>query len=818
MSIARPNINFNTRQTVTQEVSTKPYVGFEHLTDLPDGWRFDIKRWSSLFDLKLPNLPRLLDPSSQGVSASEYFLSGVGSVDLGDLFVEGLYERVFNYEKHWIPLVTNGFYFRYDTDYFYYSDDSKIQYISASENRDGRNYIELEVDHKRDTPILAATFRRHPTTFTPSYYKRVNQRAKFTGTYLGGEEKQTVSDLGTITWANVDTTKKEFIVDQTIDGLTRLFFNRDYTDSVGVTPENYTDLGACEQVGISTGVNWQAFRLQRFPILESGFTLYMANPTNKLYHQLVRVNTWWELSTTAVNPTDVTRYYLDKDLGIVYFGSNVYGGIPQLGRELVAKYNTTLRIEYEEADRPQTIKAWDADTSPVTQSLNQGFVCITHDVVEATSIILSINKAPIVGQIDPKHYPITVGADYGLLKAYVNSSTGLPVSATEVTFTMSPTTIGYLDGGTGAVSATSAAGTAYSTYQPPVSADALGFYSITVRASTNPYYPNSKDVIIMKNETGLVDREEEIYLYQIVKDDILLGYETISSFLTGIPTPGWVVDSASYAIWSSEMILEHDLKDWVDPVEGQPIEGRKVIIYQIGGPPTDPYPNMDPYAIHPIFGTYGAAVPVRPTLAEKITDTGDPYVGFWRLIYPEDAVPDCGALEAVGGYWIASSRLVEFQASCWSPYYNRTIYSNKIIARISLPNYLLGEYVNDLGEKIPFGWKILGDLDNVAAGIDGATFLTINPHSGPYEILDLVNGGSTDEWAAAPFKSVGFQFEIEYSDWAAITSYLIGDFVLSTAGDTYSCSTAGTSSAAEPTWNTTAGATTSDGTAEWTKV
>jgi hypothetical protein len=743
-------------QVVTQEVSTKPYVGFENELDLPDGWQYDVRRWASLFDLRLPSLPRLADPSSQGVKESEYFLSGVGAVDLGDLYVNSIQELIENYERHWIPVVRNGHYFRFKSPYFYYGDDSRIQYIDPTENKNNRNYLELNAAHNIDTPILAATFKRHPTTKAPLYDLRVGQSVKFTGLYSGGVEQETVTALGKIIWENVDTTKKEFITDQTIDGLTRLFFNEDYTQSVGVTPTVYEDLGACEFLGVSTGVNWQAFRLQKFPVLTNDFVLYLANTTTKTWETLVRIDSWWDLFTTAVQPTDTKRYYLDKDLGIVYFGSATYGGIPPLGRSLVAKYTTTLRIEYEEADRPQEIKAWSADVSPVTQGTNQGFVCISHEIIEASSINLSINKPSISGVIDPKHYgPIIAGADYAILKATVLSPSGLPVRGIDVYFEMTPTNIGYLNGAESSGSLTNANGFAYSSYQPPVSADALGFYSTTVRPSTHPYYPDGKDVIIKTAETGLQGREEEVYLYQILKDDVLQGYKTIDEFLYQIESPGWVVDAITFNRWKTEMILEYDLKDWVEPTEGKPISGRKVIIYQVNG--TD---NFDQYAIHPALGTLGAAVPIRPYLAEKITNPSDEYYGFWRLIYHEDAVPDCGPLYDVGGYWMAASRLITFQAHCWSPYYNREIYSNKIIVRVTLPDYLLGEYVNELGQKIPFGWKILGDLDNVAAGLDGATFITINPHSGPYEILDLVNGGTTGEWASAPFKSVGFQFEV----------------------------------------------------------
>jgi len=56
--------------------------------------------------------------------------------------------------------------------------------------------------------------------------------------------------------------------------------------------------------------------------------------------------------------------------------------------------------------------------------------------------------------------------------------------------------------------------------------------------------------------------------------------------------------------------------------------------------------------------------------------------------------------------------------------------------------------------------------------------------------------------------------------WVASTAYVKGDIVSPTkanrTGYRYECTTAGTSSSSEPTWGTTVGGTTSDGTVTWT--
>jgi len=757
MTVNRPNINFSTKQTIYYRESAKPYVGFEKINDVPNGWRFDIKRWCSPFDLRLPNMPRLADASTQGVLESEYFKSGVGSTESGDVFVTKIDELFRDHERHWIPIVKHGSYFRYKTPWHLYGDNSRVQYINSIDDRGHHNCVELEAEANMNSPILASSFRRTSILRIPMQDTFIHQRHQFTGVFVNGEEQETVSPLGKITWSNIDLTKREFVVDHSIEGITSLKFNRDYIESVGVIPVVYQDLAACELLGVSTGANYQVYYLNRFPIVtDVSFRLYVANVST--WEKWTRVNTWFEL----INSTAKKRYFVDKDLGIVYFGSSINGGNPPLGSSIVVSYNVTIRIEYEEADRSTNIEAWLADTSPVTQHINQGFVCITHDQLEAATITLEVDKAMIPFTYNPREYgPIYVGSDYGSLKATVKSISDVVVPGIEVGFTMNPSTVGYLAGSTQSSSVTNGKGEAFTSYQPPTSADTLGFYTTIVRASTNPYYTSHKDVIINVTETGLEGCEDEIYIYQILKDEILLGYDTVDEWINyNLDAPGWVVDAATYAQWKSEVILENELEEWAGVQADGSIIGRKVVIYKLDSTTE----NLDAAAINPITGDMGAVVPVRPLLVEKISDISDPYNGLWRAIYPEDAIPDCDPNDTnnnVGGYWIVSTRTIAFTAHCWSPYHNRIIYSNNITLRISLPEYLLGEYVNDYLQKIPFGWKLPTDTDNVAAGLNGATFITINPHSGPYRIVDLVNSSISEDWADAPFKSLGFQMLID---------------------------------------------------------
>lgn len=792
MPVNRPSIRVRTKQIVVQKHTTDPFVGFEHPTNPPEGWMYDSKRWCSTFDLRLPQLPRLSDGTPQGVSSSESFLSGVGDIEQGDLEVLEFNEWIENNERHWIPLIRSGHYYHYDVPFYYYSDDSRVQYPIPSENVNGRNVLLLDHEPNQRTPITAATYLRNLKTGSVGYQFKVDQRYTFSGVYTDGVESETVSDIGKINWDNVDYNKKEFIIDQTITEQTTLKFNRDFTVHYGVTPVVAQDLAACEILGLSNGSRFQVMYLRHFPIIPETFSLYVTQASS--WTEWERADTWFALKTEAPS-AGVNRYYLDKDLGIVYFAYAGVNSVPLLGETVVCEYDTTLRVEYEEEGDDLLLNAWGADISPLSQYVNQGFVCITHQQLEPAIITLSIDKQAIPFTNPREYGPVTAGSDFALLKATVTSSEGVPVPGIEVTFTMDPSNTGYLSGAKTGTGITDGKGNAFTSYQPPVSADELGFYTTNetsldpkVRESTNLSYPSCVDVILPTKGNDLLGQESNVYIYQILKDDLLLGYDNVEAWIDEhlTPPPWVVIGEETETRWKAEVKEEYNLKDWFEvntalgvKADGS-IEGRKVVLYKTvaatykttepKGVISNGTDNFDATAIDPSIDTThyplptGAIVPIRPELIEIIEDISDPYYGYTRLIYPEDAVPipePANSSNNTAGYWLVSSKVINFQAYCWSSMYNRDIYSNKIAARISLPSYLLGEYVNEQLEKIPFGWKLLTDTDNVAAGLNGATFLTVNPSAGPYKIIDLVNSVDNEDWASAPFKSVAFQVDVE---------------------------------------------------------
>ena len=766
--VYRPSISFATRQFVVSDQNADPYVGFEKTEDLPDGWLYDAKRWLGAFDLKLPSLPRAADPSLQGIPPTD-FKSGVGSVDDNDLLLSSIEQMSLNNEINWIPILKNGFYHRYDKKYFYYSDNSIVEHVDSANDISGRNVVTLSKEMNDTSPILASTFKRDPTTKTIEYKTKIQQVYSFSGTYVDEVEQETLTFAGETTWANIDDTKKEFLVKHYDDNSTVLYFNNDYVEQIGVTPVVYQDLAACEILGISKIQDNQVFYLENFPVDPDEFKLYICDDTT--WPEWTAVESWFEFSNLA---STAEKFFLDKDLGIVYLGTAA-SGIPSLGETLVAQYKVVPRIEYEEANTESEVIATDADTNPVTSFTNQGFLCISHELIETANISLSIDKPIISFSSSNEHGPIYTGTDFAILEAKVTSYSGLPVKNTSVLFTMNPSTnpIGFINGAVKSTSVTTSSGLAYSSYQPPVSAEDLGFNSTIVRSSNNLSYASHKDVILNTSDLSLIGKESEIYTYQILKDDVLQGQVLLDDWVdANVTKPSWANTTAREALWRAEVIVENDLKEW----SSIDLNGRKVVLYSIapGDPTSDSTAPINPatgekFVYHPDGSKTYVAVPLRPELVEiipaidPVTTLADPYAGKCRLIFPATAIVDpdpTNDSNNIGAYWIVSSRIVKFKASCWSPFYNATINSNEISARVALPDYLVGEYIKDNINKVPFGWKLYEDLDNNAAGLNGATFITINPYSGPYPIIGTVGDtGETGDYASAPFRSLKITFD-----------------------------------------------------------
>jgi hypothetical protein len=205
-------------------------------------------------------------------------------------------------------------------------------------------------------------------------------------------------------------------------------------------------------------------------------------------------------------------------------------------------------------------------------------------------------------------------------------------------------------------------------------------------------------------------------------------------------------------------------------------------------------------------GQQGQQGPSNFSLVQK-----DPMRGFSLSIQgysgiintqPPDLIPD-NATQSVYNYLPIGSGVL------------RKVVSPSLV--VTLPNQPI-KFINDilLGNLVTY--VILAD--GSAGLINNGTYTQIQP-TGTFSTnasqIDISNWQNQFFIIADVNKGL-FAFQPNYAptvgSWAASTAYVVGQ-IISVSGNTYWCITEGTSASTQPTFNTTIGATTTDGTVVW---
>jgi hypothetical protein len=610
-----------------------------------------------------------------------YFQNGpLSGKNSNNLKVDRIEKRFSDGRDYWAPILKAGeFALWRDQDYLF-SDDSVVEQVDYNSlDSSGRSTHLLSKDKKPGSPIRATIYRRDKETKEYIPWREYLQRSAFTGTLDSDGEIQDTLNGDRILWSNVDTTKREFVTFPR-GGKLFLQFNQstvEYITSTS-TPVSILDFNEKEFLGNSDETAGQKFFTEFFPVDSNAeLKVYTINPSTDAWTQQTIVT-----SFTATNQVKV-----DTDLGIVEFGTSSTG-VPPVGHYVYISYGCTPRVEYEEDGYGDEVEALTADVSPLTQSLNRGFVVLGRAELDIATITLETDKPGYAGTSLSAFGPVYVGADYAPLIATVYSSNGKVVPNIEVLFEFETSpSVGSIGGsGNSAEKRTSFDGVARSFYSPPNSADDMGYFVTTVDGASN----NKLEVRFDAN----FESTSDVFTYYVLKDDPFLGK-------VGADTDNGEVE------WS-----------------GSPPNGRKTILYE-----------WDSTAINPVTGEFGAYAPVHPT-----SITGGNVLTYGTTLTDPDP---SNSSTNLGAYWVVSDRYVSVRASAYSPKFGRRIYSNTVLLRVELPPYMKGEYVSDTLRKIPFGWRIFDDSYEYASAINGATWITINPVAGPHPIIDVIAG---DTW------------------------------------------------------------------------
>jgi len=693
--LSRTYTDFSTKRIVYEKVVERR-VGFEKEV-LPAGWKWDCRHLVGDKIAETLPFPGIKTSHLLGIPR-DYWQNGSISGSSGDsLEVQEVVEVFANGRERWVPKIHRGGFIIWRQPSYLFSDDSVIETLDPlSLDSDGRSTHTLARELRPNSPIAVTIFQRD-SLGEISPWRTHLRRERFSGLRDVDDNELTTRSGDTLYWANVDTTKNEFLSIVRDDSIF-LQFNKSVVESISrqFIPADILDFNEMEYLGTSNGSDDQQFTTKYFPI---------GNSSNLYCYVVNNATSTWTAYSVVTSFTAANQVIIDYDLGVLTFGTSASGPTPALppNRAVYLAYQAVPRIEYEEYGYSDVFTAKEADVNPVAQSLNKGFVVVGRGELDISSIILSTTKSSYRADADT-FGPVYVGADYASLLAHVYSSAGSLVPNAEVTFwiTTAPAVGGVGGSGSSAQRRTGYDGIARCAYTPPTSVDSMGFFVTSVGVGNTVTLPSG----------AAFEDTADVYTYHVLKDDPWKGKVGADTSIGEIP-------------WSAS-----------------PPNGRKVIFYK-----------WDAAAVNPVTGKLGAYAPVRPS-----SISGGNVLTYADTLAPPDPTPSNVNL---GAYWIVSDRYVSIQASVYSPRLNRTILSNTIKIRVEIPLYMRGEYIKNNLNAIPFGWRIKDTTYEVASAFGGATYISINPFAGPYPIVDVIAGETWDPYCGFdPYSFWPYDFSV----------------------------------------------------------
>ena len=744
-------VRIDTLQIVYQDDSRTPLIG----PVSPDGietftpWNWDERIWTSeSFENSELGIPVLGDPSTRGI-ANSYWQSGVGDkrIDLEVLKPINIREESRN---RWTVQVRHGNYYKYNDPKYLFSDRSIVQQIDNTLNETSRNVLQLTQIPRFSSPILASIWTRDSDGLV-SVYRSVQKRLQFSGLYSAAGEASTVDSSGNVIWASVDTGKHEFIVDwnETLTAAPKLYFNDDFTFLVGrSSPTDADDLSFCDFLGEGNGTTEnQALFTKYFPILD--------NSELKLYKNESGVAT--EMTRWTEGSSD-SEYYIDCDRGEITFPTEINDvdsdiTSPPAGTEIYAVYRPTLEVEYEAEYANNFLTAPYVNLNPIQNNINRGFIYLTEQELRVSYLTLTAN-IPVLQ--DDVYGPLYLGTGYCFLIATAYNVYDQVIPGVEVSFYLDSQDDGMVNGAyalsASPVSAiTDGNGEARVVYGSPRSLESIGQYIAHPSGG-----PDAQDELSLIYADGITaDSLDDMFIYQVFADDgMQLWYDERHASATEEPGHG-----------GRKVILYHK-------TVGAGVGGEDVTTTG-GVTGADCFEANSADVLDPATGapsdTVTVYVPLQPielssgTLTFK--DSGGSAVDLPWTVDPapvRDRLNPPGTLVA---YWVSCGKQVPVHAKCFSYLYNDYVDSNDIEFRLTIADYLKGVYVDSNDKETPYGFRLVDD-QLAASGLDGATFLTINPRVGKWPVvwdgssLDVIE----DTLPTNQSNIVGHQFAVEIED------------------------------------------------------
>lgn len=768
--------------TVDESVGGKLYAGYigtesyyaniEHpeTNKKIEGFKWDNAIWKSDNESDYyGEIRSIYDPTTSGLENS-YFQSGIGDnddlqlVDIIEVTTSGIGNN--NLLDDYVPEINHGYYYKYKEERYLYSDSSSIVYPSYSGViNELYNYVLLLDDPKTGIPIKARKFKWNNSNGVYELLKEYEKKVHFTGLRDDDLIRQdTFDNNNNILWDLVDNTEDEFIV--TYSGITypELIFNKQIVEEIGEITQSgipalknedydyYTEDFNLDFVGYANGIVDEVFHTTFSPIdITMDCRVFTWNSVNDIQE--------WNVVTSGEN-IGINEVYLDKDLGLVQFGSSQ----PSIGSKVGIYYWNTAQVEYEPNNTIDTIKGYEVSLNPILRSSGRGFVYLNTYEDVPFNINLSAELATIQTDI---YGPLYIGNTFAKIIAEVKDQQGNYIEGIPVTFEITSVPIsGSFSGNSTIETITASNGKAKAFYNPPESVSELGEYVTSGEINNSPSYPapitQTTSLFVQELNLAISDYEspEDIYLYQVHANDLTTGIlysgidfnneeETIAEYYRnyftteesiygklGLTTSGTIDDST--ITWEE---AHRELLNLVQPIWFNSLSnnssGRKLIVTE-----------YDTTAVNPHNITQsGAWIPKEPI---EVVDRGSTF----ELIYDTSSVEFPLPSGLLQSYFVCAPVYITVQASTYNAQLNKMIYSNEISIKLDIPPYMNGtwlidginsmnyEEINSLltaameGRKLPLGFRLRSTSVTLGAALNGVTYLDVN-HSNSYNLPGL---------------------------------------------------------------------------------
>lgn len=547
-----------------------------------EGWKWDERQWSDPLELKSANYVPSIHDADTNFLDQQAFQSGIGDND--DLKLVDINERQVSDIKYWVPKVHHGHFYNFDEEWYLYSDDIRKEIVASGELLSGVfQYADLGFLPKPGVPVSARTYLWNPGKSRYEIDLNVRKKIEFTGIIDDGEELPTT--VGTdFAPENIDTAKKEFILDYDFDP-PRAIFNQIMTGFIGMSGQFDTldVLGFGSQKG--------EYHLRYSPVdVSQPFQLITWDPASgeALTYSWSKIDS---VATFTAGPSQ--EFKLDPDLGIVTFGdydeltTSGAGLLPSIRHRIGAAYSYTVDLTYEPIHTRDYIEPITGDVNPLHNISNQGFLEASPNVEGAFSVHLF---ADMIGSAKDG-YLIEQASKHNRVFARVKDAAGNELEHQIVEFEiLNPIfgTFSNLD--VSVTSLTNENGLATVYYVAPQTIGETS-HVISQIARQN----NGTTKLAIANMVAPLDLEQ-IYLYKVHTDDPVGGMNTTTALFTGyLAAEGIVEDPAGTVATVSYEQAYRDGNQLLEPNEVSLDDldtGTKVIVS-----------GVDTGVLDPSFGT-----------------------------------------------------------------------------------------------------------------------------------------------------------------------------------------------------------------------